>query len=35
MYFPTWPTSISYQEVDAYAHTETTQYFHSVSLQVN
>jgi hypothetical protein len=29
-----WPTQISYQEVTAYEHTESTAYFHSVSYQV-
>ena len=28
--FPWAPTQISYREVEAYAHTETTQYFHEV-----
>ena len=29
-----WPTQISYQEVEAYQHTESTAYFHSVSYQI-
>jgi hypothetical protein len=35
MIYPFPYPSFSYQEVDAYSHTESTQYFHSVSLQVN
>jgi hypothetical protein len=28
--FPWYPTQIQYREVTAYAHTESTQYFHEV-----
>jgi hypothetical protein len=28
--FPWYPTQINYREVEAYAHTESTQYFHEV-----
>jgi hypothetical protein len=34
MIYPFPTPSFSYQEVEAYQHTESTAYFHSVSYQV-